>query len=189
MNNMYIRYVLQVLADLAMNLLGYLLNPILPLFAQADGNLPNWLKWFGQHDSTLDGNEPRFISSTMAYRSEDNSPKNSLCKYILRVLWLYRNNAYGFSFYVLGAKGKFTLVSEEGVVPSDRYPAKEGSYKQVVLGSDGKEYFQYKFVKSRGNGKCYEANVGWKINNELGKDKAQLVIRWTPFRKFETTPI
>lgn len=183
---MYARFFFLVLADLFMNLVGYLINPILPLFANEDARLPSWLCWFGQHDSTLDGAEMRFIAGTMQYRSDDTAPRNLLCRYWLRVLWLYRNNAYGFSYSVLGAYGPFELLSESGTLPHDRYPANEGRHLQLVEGVDGTRYFQFRYVKDRGNGKCYEARIGWKFAN-LEEPSAQLVMRWTPFRSFETT--
>jgi hypothetical protein len=91
-------------------------------------------------------------------------------------MWLYRNNAYGFAYLVLGCIPIIT-ISAEGTNPSDRAPAIEGSYFTVFEDVDGTRYFQYKLVKDRGNGKCYEASIGWKPSG-------QFVVRWTPFRAF-----
>lgn len=168
---MYTRFLIYLTLDFTVNLIGYCINPILPIFADSDGNLPSWLRWFQTYDSTLDGTEPRFIESTSWLRT-DGIAKNFICTYILRVMWLYRNNAYGFAYSVLGGTAPFRTLSEEGVNPSDRAPAVEGEY---LVKYDG--YFQYKFVKDRGNGKCYEASIGWKPSG-------QFVCRWTPFRKF-----
>jgi hypothetical protein len=162
------RFLVYLLADIAANLIGYCINPLLPAFADSYGNLPTWLKWFQTYDSTLDGQEPRFIESTSWLRGS----QNVIYTYILRVLWLYRNNAYGFAYSILGAKLPLVVLSEYGVNPSDRAPAIEGEY---LIKYDG--YFQYKFVKDRGNGKCYEASIGWKPSG-------QFVCRWTPFRIF-----
>ena len=173
---MYTRFLIYFLADFTVNLIGYCINPILPIFADSEGNLPSWLRWFQTYDSTLDGQEPRFIESTSWLR-DGNVAKNAICTYVLRVMWLYRNNAYGFAYSVLGAKAPFTTISEEGVNPSDRNPAIEGSYFTTFEDAEGVQYFQYKLVKDRGNGKCYEASIGWKTSG-------QFVVRWTPFRKF-----
>ena len=81
----------------------------------------------GSGDSTLDGTEPRFVESTSWLRT-DGVAKNFIYHYILQVMWLYRNNAYGFAYSILGAKSPFKTISEEGVNPSDRNPAIEGSY-------------------------------------------------------------
>lgn len=50
--------------------------------------LPNWLAWFDTFDATLDaGLQPGETSS-----------------YWTRMRWLYRNPAYGFSYWVLGCE-------------------------------------------------------------------------------------
>ena len=173
---MYTRFLIYFILDITVNLIGYCINPFLPLFADSDGNLPSWLRWFQTYDSTLDGQEPRFIESTSWLR-DGNVAKNFICTYVLRVMWLFRNNSYGFAYSVLGAKLPLVTLSEEGVNPSDRNPAIEGSYFTTFEDAEGVKYFQYKFVKDRGNGKCYEASIGWKTSG-------QFVARWTPFRKF-----
>ena len=173
---MYTRFLIYFILDLTINLVGFTINPILPLFADSEGNLPSWLRWFQTYDSTLDGKEPRFIDSTSWLR-DGNVAKNFICTYVLRVMWLYRNNAYGFAYSILGGTAPFRTLSEEGTNTSDRAPAIEGSYFTVFEDAEGVQYFQYKFVKDRGNGKCYEASIGWKPSG-------QFVARWTPFRKF-----
>ena len=186
---MYTRLLIYFILDITVNLIGYCINPILPLFADSEGNLPSWLRWFQTYDSTLDGKEPRFIEATSWLRQHERGvndlnttntlyiAKNALCTYILRVMWLYRNNAYGFAYSILGAKLPFNTLVRKGTNTSDRSPAIEGSYFTVFEDADGVKYFQYKFVKDRGNGKCYEASIGWKPSG-------QFVARWTPFRKF-----
>ncbi len=170
---MYTRFLIYLTLDITVNLIGYCINPLLPIFADSDGNLPSWLRWFQTYDSTLDGKEPRFIEATSWLRGS----QNVIYTYILRVMWPYRNNAYGFAYSVLGGTAPFRTLSEEGVNPSDRAPAIEGSWFTVFEDADGVQYFQYKFVKDRGNGKCFEASVGWKPSG-------QFVARWTPFRAF-----
>lgn len=174
---MYLRFITYLLADIAVNLIGYVINPALPLFANREGNLPKWLRWFQTQDSTLDGTEPRFIAATKYLRGANGEPRNVIARYLLRVMWLYRNNAYGFAYHVLGARVPFTMLYEDSEYPSDRFPAVEGSYMAIFTDATGKRYFHYKLVKDRGNGKCFEASVGWKRNG-------QFVCRWTPFRKF-----
>ena len=171
---MYTRFLIYLCIDTIANLTGYCINPILPIFADNEGNLPSWLRWFQTYDDTLDGKEPRFIESTSWLRGS----KNCICTYVLRVMWLYRNNAYGFAYSVLGGTAPFRTISEEGVNPSDRNPAIEGSYLRIFEDAEGAQYFQYKLVKDRGNGKCYEASIGWKAGS------GQFVARWTPFRRY-----
>ena len=169
---MYFRFAIYFVLDFTVNLVGYCLNPFLPLFADSKGNLPASLRWFQTYDSTLDGQEPRFIDATSWLRDDTGTPKNALCRLLCRVCWIYRNNAYGFAYSILGAPLPLVVLFEEGVNPADRAPAIEGEY---LIKYDG--YFQYKFVKDRGNGKCYEASIGWKPSG-------QFVCRWTPFRTF-----
>ena len=173
---MYTRFLIYFILDLTINLVGYCINPFLPLFADSEGNLPASLRWFQTYDSTLDGKEQRFIESTSWLRDGDVA-QNAICTYILRVLWLYRNNAYGFAYSILGATAPFNTLEAVGVDVSDRAPAVEGSFYTIFEDAEGAKYFQYKFVKDRGNGKCFEASVGWKPSG-------QFVARWTPFRKF-----
>lgn len=199
---MYLRFAVLCVLDLVMNLVSYvLLDWWLPLLARADGNLPTWLRWFQTHDANLDGIgadgrvEPRFVAATARLRDAAGQPRNALCRFLCRVAWLYRNNAYGFAVDVLGASGPFQLEDAWGVLwppavgsyPSNRYPAQSGKTFESYRGNDGLLYFHFWYVKDRGNGKCFEANIGWKI--APGSTRAQLVWRWTPFRAFEAQPV
>ena len=141
---MYTRFVLYFILDLTINLVGFTINPFLPIFADSDGNLPSWLRWFQTYDDTLDGKEPRFIEATSWLRGS----QNVIYTYILRVMWLYRNNAYGFAYSVLGGTAPFRTLSEEGVNPSDRAPAIEGSYLRIFEDAEGVQYFQYSSLKT-----------------------------------------
>lgn len=192
---MIARFVGLALLDLAMNLVGRCLNWLFVLIAGDRDRLPGKLgTWFGQHDSTLDGEEIRFIQDTMRWRDTVTDAqgkttypaKNKFARWLLRTKWLNRNNAYGFSYWVIGAPGPFTEVVTTGTLPSDRYPAKEGELWQEYTGANGVRYFQWRYVKDRGNGQCIEARIGWKIASATDAH-AQLVMRWTPFRTFETT--
>ncbi len=195
---MYVRFAVMQVVDFLFNLLGYCTNWLWPAFADADGNLPARLKWFQTHDATLDGVgegggiEPRFIRATSRLRDGTGKPLNAVCRYICRSLWLYRNNVYGFSYYVTGAKGPFERDSADMIlydpisnqVPGNRFPAQGGW--RFEKWNHGK-YFHFWLVKDRGNGRCWEINIGWKLNPVA--DRAQLVCRAWPFRAFETKPI
>lgn len=168
--------------DLLANLVGYCLNWLFPLFAQRDGNLPQCLRWFQTHDATLDGVgldgsiEPRFVASTAWLRTKDGKPRNPLCQYLCRVAWLYRNNAYGFAVDVLGAVGPFVAIGAgmelaapaAQAVPGNRLPAQSGWRLELYRGSNGRMYFHFWLVKDRLNGKCHEANIGWKTFSRPG---------------------
>ncbi|WP_423197463.1 hypothetical protein DFLDMN_001080 [Cupriavidus sp. H19C3] len=198
---MMARFALQVALDILANLVGYALDWLFPAFANAEGNLPVWLRWFQTHDATLDGVgrdgviEPRFVASTSWLRTDDGAPRNTLCRYLCRVAWLYRNNAYDFSIDVLGAQGPFQLDRASGALyapvahasPTNRYPAQGGWRCELYRGANGHLYFHFWWVLDRGNGKCHEANVGWKI--AAGSERAQLVCRYSPWRAYESNPV
>lgn len=84
MRNAYRRlYPLFAVADvLGTAFFAVFVNWWAPLFITSDGDLPQWLKWAATFDSKLadDGRD--------TYRK--------------RVAWLYRNCAYGWSYWVLG---------------------------------------------------------------------------------------
>lgn len=77
-----------------------LVNWWAPIFASEDGWLPRWLYWFQTPDADLD----------RGFRDGNgDSIENSFVhwlyfkfRYVRRVFWLYRNSAYGFSYYVIG---------------------------------------------------------------------------------------
>ncbi len=89
-----------IIADLLSLLVGvFLVNWWAPLFAYHgsvnDGavtkigyRLPDWLAWFDTFDGTLD---------------DGLLPGETSC-YWTRMRWLYRNPAYGFGYWVLGAE-------------------------------------------------------------------------------------
>lgn len=67
----------------------------LPLFANAQGNLPKYLYWFQTFDNTLDA----AIQGGLVPAAWANSKWK---RYWARVYWLYRNPAYGFDYFLLG---------------------------------------------------------------------------------------
>lgn len=97
---MFLLIPISILLDLAATVIAVLfVNWWAPLFAY-DGEvmdrgvatkgprLPEWLAWFDTFDGTLDaGLQPGETSS-----------------YWTRMRWLYRNPAYGFSYWALGAR-------------------------------------------------------------------------------------
>ena len=178
------RFLALWVADILANLVGYCLNPIFALWPK---DLPRHLRWFQTHDADLNGVgfgggiEPRFVRQTRWLRNGE-VPKNPLCAYLCRVVWLYRNNAYGFAYSVLGAVGPFVLLSwfgDRGV--TNRSPAVAGLCYEKWDGD--KPYFHFWWVKPWGFGKCWEASIGWKISP--GNPRAQFVCRVWPFRSFE----
>ena len=128
----------------------YFLAPILPLFALNRDTLPQYLSWFQTPDAPLDGDSGFQRVATWI------KPK-----YLRRVMWLWRNPAYGFSWSVLAAnpaKGKKIL--HIGDLRSNDDPYKAGwSFSWI----EGTHYWQVRaFVKTI-PGKCIKSRFGWKM--------------------------
>lgn len=95
---MYLRILCYTILDLTMTILACLfINWWAPAFSYLgsvqDGavtkvghRLPEWLAWFDTFDGTLD----------------DGLLPGEVSTYWTRTRWLYRNPAYGFSYWVLG---------------------------------------------------------------------------------------
>ncbi len=108
-----------------------LTNWLVVLFADDNGELPGPLKYWQTWDNSLDCSDsvlvaPRFLQYNWKehyreYKGTDEylwsvnrerwysectntnfTVKELLQRYACRVLWLYRNNAYGWAFYMLG---------------------------------------------------------------------------------------
>ncbi len=66
-----------------------------PLFADAQGNLPRWLKWFQPFDSTLnEAWQGGYLDATWG--------ASPFKRYLARVYWLYRNPVYSFNYRLFG---------------------------------------------------------------------------------------
>ncbi len=66
-----------------------------PLFVDAQGNLPRWLKWFQSFDASLN----------VAWQGGYLDPSwgaSPFKRYLSRVYWLYRNPVYGFDYWLFG---------------------------------------------------------------------------------------
>lgn len=67
--------------------------------------LPKWCRWYQTHDNAVDEywwgmyNEGHWLPyiKNMTQEQYDNS---WLARYVMRVCWLYRNNAYGFLYNI-----------------------------------------------------------------------------------------
>lgn len=77
------------IASFLFSVLTYLLAPILVLFADTNGNLPSYLRYFQTFDATLDA----------GWRDGFWEPTNLWWD---RTRWLWRNPGYTFDYQVLG---------------------------------------------------------------------------------------
>lgn len=127
-----IRWLLYLIPSLLSTVLCYLTNWFVVLFADRDGELHGVLHLWQTWDDSLNGEfsvqcAPKFLrydwskhyveyrDTTQYLRSVNRDRWFATCindewtlwerfqRYACRVLWLMRNNAYGFCFYLLGA--------------------------------------------------------------------------------------
>ena len=168
--NPNLKWKLLVLVDCLAAIFGRLLAPFVVPFANVKGWLPSWLSWFQTPDNSLDG-DGGWVKEHWQWRYKFSS---KLSTYIGRVGWLWRNNMYGFSINVLGAKVLTTdaIVVTGDILTSDR-PAHSGQVTREVFRRGKLIYFQkytvvvYKFFPSR----CFRKNIGWKLWDFDGTEK------------------
>lgn len=143
--------------DLGFTVIACLLAPVLPLFAQANGYLPNGLSWFQTADNSLDGDA--------GWQDPAERPLvNRLPRYLRRVLWLWRNPAYGWSCTVTNR------VVPAGVAPAcygnplvSNRPYTPGWRRLVAAGT-----WELYFVGPSLFGRCVRIRLGWKVGNLIG---------------------
>ena len=198
----YIKWILYTILDIAFNLICYLTNPLVLLTASEYGNLPFLFTWWDNYDDCLDveyfvkehvpfwcvydyDRHYKWHSNTESletrgiYKSYvdildwDFSLKERLQRYACRVLWLYRNNAYGFSYYVTGIVVKAEDIVKVKTVEQDGYIYYVTDYA-----------FVYKDERPSFGGMCWDNYLGWKFNwLESGEERCMLACRITPFHK------
>jgi hypothetical protein len=130
--------------DLAFTIFVCLLvNWWAPLFADKEGNLPSWLNWVHTFDANLDrGVDDGFFKGPYSYWN--------------RVKWLYRNPAYGFSFFALGMPYKASEWKLKEYTPA------EGDKPSYFFAYTDSGHFNTYFVKFG-----IRFKIGWKAWNNF----------------------
>lgn len=142
--------------------------------ADNSGWLPSWLKWFQTFDASLDAG---WRDGYKGYKK----PTGPTSRWWQRTKWLYRNSAYGFSYWALGKPFnpiQWTVLKYEQTPERDLFYAK---------GPDGQ--FNYTYY-----GKWGTIKLGWKAWNYWRKTKwsdvpwgpewrVPLVFSVNPFRR------
>lgn len=179
---MIARWFAYLLADITMTLLGLVSAPAVVPFAR-DGWLPRWLWWFQTPDNSLDGDHG-WQTEHWQWRFKFLAP---MARYIGRVGWLWRNNAYGFSTDVLGVKintSRFTMLGDANV--SNR-PLHEGLVRRFFTALNGDRYFQWYYVRAWSSRYCLRINLGWKLWGVLTVGESrQFVFSINPFMSYST---
>lgn len=154
------RYVACLLVYIPVQIIAYLITPLLPLFAvkrmgNTDNNryqsdewrLPLWLGWFDTPYNSLYG--------------DDNWYEAHKAGYFSAVGWLYRNSLYGFKWTVLAAPANNkTCLTIEGNTKLNHHTKTYG----VLRIKRGDGYWQYKCVKPF-MGKSLILNFGWLLDD------------------------
>jgi hypothetical protein len=95
------RWFILIPLNIITTLLAALGAPLWALFADKDGLYPAWLQWAATPDYTADG-DPPFKEQHAPYPA----PTTWAQRYVNRVVWMFRNPAYGFDLSVLAYKPK-----------------------------------------------------------------------------------
>lgn len=173
----YVKWLALAIIDVLFNAICYITNPFVLLFADELGNLPKIFLWWSNWDDHLDvgwmiyeHHVPSWaeydFNKHYKYHSEWEAEhligehrgyvelldpnftlKERLQRYVCRLTWLYRNCAYGFSYYVTGVN-----VNGADIKDIKTY-AKDGCMFRVT---------DYAWVY-RYNGKSFIKNHHWKI--------------------------
>ena len=134
----YIKWLLLYPLNLIVELIAYLCAPIVALFitkrerldrVKRLGNqqismkreyLVDWLYWFQTHDNAVDEYwwgcfSDDSIFSYLKNGTQEQYDTSKVFRYLCRVMWLWRNCAYGFSYNIFGVPlDKTEFVKEYG---------------------------------------------------------------------------
>lgn len=187
--------------DVIFNIVCYITNPIVLLFADELGNLPTIFKWWENWDDHMDvdwmvyeHHVPRFaeydFNKHYKYHNEYEAKKligeyrgyvdlidpnftmkERFQRYVCRLWWLWRNNAYGFSYYVTGIDVYKKDIVKVKTVKNDGYVYYKTDYA-----------FCYKDERPSFFGMKWDNYVGWKFSHvEHDVERCMLAFRITPF--------
>ena len=196
----YIKWALLAVLDILFNIICYITNPIVLLFADEVGNLPAIFLWWENWDDHLDvewmvteHHVPAFAEYDFCrhykYYSEweaeqtigehrgyvelldpDFTLKERFQRYVCRLAWLYRNCGYGFSYYVTGI-----TVNEADI----RKTVDETDY----IYYETNDAFCLKYDRPSFSKYHWEIFLGWKCQNVTGVERCMLAFRINPFCK------
>ena len=158
----YVIWVLLIFPSLFMAVFSRVLCPILPLFANEEGYLPDWLSWFQTPFDSLDGDRHSW---------ERHPGTDAWSTYWRRVCWLWRNAAYGFDMEICGVwvnPDKDTITVDGNPDIGDN----TGISGKCVWKAyrDGKliawQWYFCHHYEIFGIHKCVRIGFGWKIWND-----------------------
>lgn len=196
--------------DLLFNVICYITNPIIILFADEEGNLPKKLRWWQTYDNCLDvewmvteGIVPKIFQYDFnkhyryTYEEKDSfgniipgfveivdpnfTWKERIQRYFCRLAWLNRNAAYGYSYEVSGIMYKGSDMTIHMEKPHYRVITLPNGDFDIKM--EIKWYCS--FLKKHFDCDVY---LGWKLiaNNTSNRPtRAMLAMRVSPFHKWK----
>lgn len=151
------RYLAYLLVSFVMQVVAWIITPVLPLFAvRREGpmdnanaygvgsRLPKWLAWFDTPDNPLDGDSNWFR----------NHPETTHWD---MVGWLYRNSLYGFKWSVLSAPMDAVARVKTG---QQAVGWLNPGFQRITMNG----YWQWHLVKRIGP-VTINFNFGWLLND------------------------
>ena len=203
------RYFVCLIFEIMAMIVAYLTNPIVVLFADEYGELPECFKMWGTYDNrSLDVGwmitehcvpkwaeydynshyvyhyEKKFNDGTVwpgyvIILNKNFTLKERLQRYVCRACWLYRNSNYGFSYYVNGVD---VNGSDLKVVKNTSEPNNEifiAYEKDKDVYNTAWSVFVYKQYCEYF---CFRAYLGWKLKG-LSDGRHMLAFSVNPFRR------
>lgn len=207
-------WIFYFIAMIIIMLICYITNPIVVLFADEEGELHGFLKYWQTWDDSLDSKfmmtevvpnkwygkyldykwdtKYEFYQDTETLKEFGHvidkvrlrpgatfSTKERIQRYFCRVLWLSRNCAYGFAYYLLNANGNIEdlYIKQQNV----------DSTGELIIAYDKKESiltrpWTLKFYKHIVGPLYIHGYLGWKIPiwHDNGRYNAMLANRLVP---------
>lgn len=189
-------YIFYVFADILANIIAYITNPIVILFANEVGQLPKALRYWQTYDNPLDiewmiteNIVPKIFQYDFRkhYIYHPEVKGNGYCvpgyvdliepkftikeriqRYFCRLWWVYRNTAYGFSYEVLG---KRYIIKNIKVVKNETYGKHDKFiYSYDVTTNIWNKTFKIYIEKPWCKWFYLRIYAGWKLTNDTTTD-------------------
>ena len=203
----FLIWLIYVILDVLFTLVCYITNPIVVLFADQKGNLPNIFKWWQTYDNTLDVEwmiTEKVVPKIFRYDYKKHylyiaeykkvypcvpgyvvvldpnfTWKELVQRYFCRLWWLYRNTGYGFSYYVCGKEYNPKKLETPINLQTDKYNTKVLYYYQTEHIKLWRVYYTKIWLW-----KFYiRIYLGWKLNkSDMDLDRAMIACFIHPFR-------
>lgn len=192
----FVKWLLFAVVDFLFTVQCYITNPLVCLFADEYGNLPKALRWWQTWDNTLDvewivteEKAPKIFcydyNKHYVYHMENHATNTAgyvdiigpdftlyerIQRYFCRLVWMYRNTGYGFSYEVTG-------VNVKSVTKYADY-SKNGNRNKLYMADNS---FMFRYEQDYSDTRKIRVWLGWKIDDIPAR--CMLALYLNPFRK------